>query len=125
MVLFILVFMTLPKDYVVEIFNIPLLYKHFTHHNEKHQKISVINFLKEHFTSPEKCPDNSEQNNNHTPIHQHSCSGDCFFTVHKIFSTGNNPSTYQLMQISAIKNGMYIFSLPPDVYTSIWQPPKI
>lgn len=117
--------MIVPKDYLVEVFEIPLIVKHYTHHNELHHKIGVIDYLKQHFTTPEKCPDNSEQDNNHTPIHQHSCSGDCFFTVHKVFSSEDNPSTYQLMQISAIKNGMYIFSLPPDVFTSIWQPPKI
>lgn len=117
--------MIVPEDYLVEVLEIPLIVKHYSHHNELHDKIGIVDYLKQHFTASEKCPDNSEQNNNHTPIHQHSCSGDCFFAVCKILSSDSSPSTYQLMQISVIKNGMYIFSLPPDVYTSIWQPPKI
>ena len=107
-----------------EFLKLPLLVEHFNEHKQETPKLSLWNFIMDHYSHGEVF-DADYDKDMKLPFKSHSSSSNCSIITF-LTPIQNFNFDYKLFSKTYKKpNFNYTFSFISNFHSSIWQPPKI
>ena len=108
-----------------EYLKIPILVEHFNEHQQENPKLSLWNFITDHYSHGEVFDADYEKDMK-LPFKSHNHSG-CFCSIVTFFAPIQSFNFENKTFFNEYKkpNFGYTFSFISNFHSSIWQPPKI
>lgn len=121
MIIILCVQITLPSDLLHDIFTVPLLFSHFSHHNHD-DETTFTDFVVNHYQGEES---HHDEDHDQLPFHHHH-NQITDATQPMIASLGSNQYAFAFVsfQIFQLNSSFRQEFYPSDCSSSVWRPPK-